>query len=203
MGIVGDTTSLQYLICGLARIPEPVRSDRPSAFTHAKLRFDEYQTLLATAIEDIYATPNLTPNDEKFDDVLRRDVSEESFDKALATVKSLMLYLLALLFINDRGLQAEAESHFDTLSEKAEHLEHKTHDRLLRGLGPWQAWLPFDGRPGCGWPGRRRCGSRRRGRCTGDGGTEAGVISPVWEWGSEGELGSARGYFSGYDGCGA
>lgn len=139
--MVGGRTSLEYLIRGLARIPDLARRGRPSPFTHPKLRFDNYHTLLAETIDRLTHPSSQGLDDQKFKDILASDIISIPFDKALSTVQSLMLHLLIHLFSPDPATQAKAESHFGTLSEKAQHLERLARDRVLRGLSPWQAWL--------------------------------------------------------------
>ena len=105
------------------------------------MRFDNYQTLLTETVDHLVHPSSLGLEDPKFKDILSTDITSTSFDEALLTVQSLMLYLLTYLFSKDPDTRAKAESHFGVLSEKAEHLEHVASDRVLRGLSPWQAWL--------------------------------------------------------------
>ena len=136
-----NRSGIEYVLWALHLIPSLVIRGRPSAIIHPKLWISRSSSCLSIAIDSLRQERWVSPLYPPFLDLLRAKPEGYSIEDVLATVQTLLLYMMTFLFGRDADVHTTAKSYFTLLAEWVELLETRAHNITTQGLSPWQGWL--------------------------------------------------------------
>ncbi|KAF3055494.1 Transcription factor [Trichoderma lentiforme] len=145
-----DLATVYYLATHLKAFPLTFAREAKTPFIHSSL----YSQSLPKQIKDTYGVCRLyslsIENNglfcfqslhKKVDEIIKEYPTLCSFSDLLASLQSLILYLLICLFDKDPQQRRFAEAHMNTLNQWTRHVWEQAPTEISGKLSPWQAWV--------------------------------------------------------------